>query len=124
MNLQWDYNLILLNRLTFLNLLCNNVYLHLATNDNHENDVVINDKMLLAVTGTFGFCLMVILAAVSLPSVASSLSWKEFSFLQRYLGWWAFIFSVLHIVFVGWDTLIEDHFECIFIPHQLQVRQL
>jgi len=64
-------------------------------------------------TGVLGFALAVILGLSSLPSVASSLSWKEFRLIQSYLGWLCLLLCTAHCVFNGWKKLITWNY-CIF----------
>ena len=37
-----------------------------------------------------------------MPSVAASLSWKEFAFVQSKLGWVCLLFAIAHDIFYGW----------------------
>ena len=114
---------IVLANVSSISIILHLFYIYDMQNNTYQNLYILAIfKITLPSTGIFSFCLMVILAGVSLPSVASSLSWREFSFMQRYLGWWAFIFGTLHIVFLGWDELIKPDFQCVFIPTNLQVK--
>ena len=59
-------------------------------------------KSLLHYIGVVSFAFSIILGITSLPSVAASLSWKEFAFVQSKLGWVCLLFAVAHDVFYGW----------------------
>ena len=52
--------------------------------------------------GVVSFAFSIILGITSLPSVAASLSWKEFAFVQSKLGWVCLLFAVAHDIFYGW----------------------
>ena len=67
---------------------------------------------------------MAILGVTSLPGVSSSMSWAEFNFVQSRLGWASLIFAVLHIVFMEWDRILMADFECVVIPHPVQVNTI
>lgn len=75
-------------------------------------------------TGIFSLGLMAILGVTSLPGVSSSMSWAEFNFVQSRLGWASLIFAVLHIVFMEWDRILMADFECVVIPHPVQVNTI
>jgi len=56
-------------------------------------------------TGVMGFALVCLLGLTSLPSVTSTLSWKEFAFVQSGLGWTAMILLCGHDMFYGWPYI-------------------
>ena len=74
------------------------------------------------------FALSVVLGITSLPSVTSSMTWKEFAFVQSKLGWIALLLACAHDMFYGWPYM--DSPSCkIFgsqkiIPSSFQVRIL
>ena len=47
------------------------------------------------------FALAIVLGITSLPSVTSSLTWKEFSFVQSKLGWTALLLACTHDFLYG-----------------------
>ena len=47
------------------------------------------------------FALAIVLGITSLPSVTSSLTWKEFSFVQSKLGWTALLLACTHDFMYG-----------------------
>ena len=51
--------------------------------------------------GIFAYGLAIILGITSLPSVSSSLSWREFRAIQSKLGWLCLIMTTLHIMIEG-----------------------
>lgn len=63
-----------------------------------------------------------ILGITSLPSVASSMTWREFSFVQSVLGWFTLLLSTLHLVFAEWKDLFTSQFVC-YLPSSGQVRR-
>ena len=64
--------------------------------------------------GVIGYFIAVILGVTSLPSVSSSLSWKEFRMLQSWLGWLCLILCSTHCSFNGWTKLFKFK-HCIFL---------
>jgi len=75
------------------------------------------------ITGVVGFFLISILGLTSLPSVTSTLSWREFMFVQSRLGWASLLFIVAHDMFYGWPYMngpscgIPSSFQyCLYIP--------
>jgi len=69
--------------------------------------------------GTFAFALAVILGVTSLPSVTAAMTWKEFAFVQSYLGWACLLFASVHNISYGWPFFF--HPSC-HIPPSFQVR--
>jgi hypothetical protein len=55
--------------------------------------------------GVLGFGLVCLLGLSSLPSVAASLSWREFTFIQSGLGWAALVLLCAHDMFYGWPYM-------------------
>ena len=66
--------------------------------------------------------LLSILGLTSLPSVANSLSWKEFVTIQSKLGWASLIFAFVHLSIVKWDTIISAP-KCYVLFDASQVRK-
>ena len=67
----------------------------------------------LQLAGVTAYALAVILGVSSLPSVARSLSWREFRMLQSRFGWVCLIMATLHCIIEGWPKKIIA-FDCIF----------
>ncbi|XP_071373995.1 metalloreductase STEAP3-like [Centroberyx affinis] len=53
--------------------------------------------------GIMALGLLSLLAVTSLPTVANSLNWREFSFIQSRLGYAALTMATLHTLLYGWD---------------------
>ena len=53
--------------------------------------------------GMAAWCLAIILGLASLPSLASSLSWREFRLLQSRLGWLCLLAATTHCLVAGMD---------------------
>ncbi|KAK4305108.1 hypothetical protein Pmani_022984 [Petrolisthes manimaculis] len=66
-------------------------------------------------SGIYSLLLACILGLTSLHSVSVSLTWREFSRIQRYMGWMVFILAILHIVFLVWGNFFNFSFEC-YVP--------
>ncbi|XP_071514240.1 metalloreductase STEAP4-like [Panulirus ornatus] len=64
--------------------------------------------------GALAFTLSGVLGIASLPSVAASMTWREFSFVQSRLGWLTLLLASFHLIFKGWDALFTPHFTCYF----------
>ncbi|KAL7644167.1 UNVERIFIED_CONTAM: hypothetical protein RMT77_004993 [Armadillidium vulgare] len=71
--------------------------------------------------GDCAIILMLVLGVTSLPSVSSSLTWREFSFIHRYLGWACLTFATGHVVFMKWYILFNNVLRCVFIPDTSQI---
>ncbi|XP_012500135.1 PREDICTED: metalloreductase STEAP3 isoform X2 [Propithecus coquereli] len=57
-----------------------------------------------------------LLAVTSLPSIANSLNWREFSFVQSTLGFVALVLSTLHTLTYGWTRAFEEKHYKFFLP--------
>ncbi|XP_077009669.1 metalloreductase STEAP3 isoform X2 [Tamandua tetradactyla] len=57
-----------------------------------------------------------LLAVTSLPSIANSLSWREFSFIQSTLGFVALVLSTGHTLTYGWTRAFEESFYKFYLP--------
>ncbi|XP_054479859.1 metalloreductase STEAP3 [Anoplopoma fimbria] len=53
--------------------------------------------------GIMALGLLSLLAVTSLPSVANTINWREFSFIQSTLGYCALFAATLHTLLFGWD---------------------
>ncbi|PNI53550.1 STEAP3 isoform 2 [Pan troglodytes] len=57
-----------------------------------------------------------LLAVTSLPSIANSLNWREFSFVQSSLGFVALVLSTLHTLTYGWTRAFEESRYKFYLP--------
>ncbi|XP_012582800.1 PREDICTED: metalloreductase STEAP3 isoform X2 [Condylura cristata] len=57
-----------------------------------------------------------LLAVTSLPSIANSLNWREFSFVQSTLGFVALLLSTLHTLTYGWTRAFEESYYKFYLP--------
>uniref|UniRef100_H0WZ68 STEAP3 metalloreductase n=3 Tax=Otolemur garnettii TaxID=30611 RepID=H0WZ68_OTOGA len=57
-----------------------------------------------------------LLAVTSLPSIANSLNWREFTFVQSTLGFVALVLSTLHTLTYGWTRAFEESRYKFFLP--------
>ncbi|XP_069791331.1 metalloreductase STEAP3 isoform X2 [Narcine bancroftii] len=56
------------------------------------------------------------LAVTSLPSVANSLNWREFNFIQSRLGFTALVISTLHVLTFGWRKAFDSAQYKFYLP--------
>jgi len=68
-------------------------------------------------TGVLAYFAAVTLGITSLPSVSTSLSWKEFRTIQSWLGWFCLILATSHCIFNGWKKLLQFN-DCIFLSSE------
>ena len=78
-------------------------YCLVKTMNGNANEYPWTEKLYL-MTGILGLAFVAILGATSLPSVSSSLSWREFRALQSLLGWFCLILCSLHCASNGWSS--------------------
>ncbi|XP_063602336.1 metalloreductase STEAP3-like isoform X2 [Penaeus indicus] len=64
---------------------------------------------------------LAVLGVSSLPSVTAELTWREFSFLQRYLGWLSVLLVTGHAFFKGYKKLLVPRFECAVLASETQI---
>lgn len=57
--------------------------------------------------GIMALGLLSLLAVTSLPSVANTVNWREFSFVQSTLGYCALSMATLHTLLFGWDRAFD-----------------
>lgn len=62
---------------------------------------------------------LAILGVTSLPSVSARLTWREFSIIQRYLGWACVALVTIHDGFSNFNYLLESP-SCVYIPTTAQ----
>jgi len=82
------------------------VFIHVCMYSFDKHSKVWYDS-LFSTAGVVGFCLAVVLGITSLPSVSSSLTWREFRSVQSWLGWLCLILSSLHVVFSKWEEMFK-----------------
>ncbi|KAJ3584033.1 hypothetical protein NHX12_014530 [Muraenolepis orangiensis] len=70
--------------------------------DSWQEEEVWRMELYLSV-GIMALCLLSLLAVASLPSVADSLNWREFTFVQSGVGLAALAAATLHTLLFGWD---------------------
>ncbi|KAM6953122.1 STEAP family member 1B-like [Aplochiton taeniatus] len=78
--------------------------------DNREDSWVTEDvwRMEIYVSlGIMGLGLLALLAISSLPSVSDALTWREFTFVQRSLGYSALTLCSAHALVFGWRKWVE-----------------
>lgn len=66
--------------------------------------------------GILALGMLSLLAVTSLPSIASSLNWREFSFVQSNLGFVALLLSTLHTLTYGWTRAFEESRYKFYLP--------
>ena len=85
---------------------------------NHTGDVVflLGATMqlsgeLVILFGTLALATMSVVGVTSLPSVGAVLNWKEWTFMQSYLGWFCLMLSIVHVCVRGgywWEFMITS----------------
>ncbi|XP_040531630.1 metalloreductase STEAP3 isoform X1 [Gallus gallus] len=66
--------------------------------------------------GIIALGLLSLLAITSLPSIANSLNWREFSFIQSTLGFIALVISTLHTLTYGWSRAFDENQYKFYLP--------
>ncbi|XP_071418532.1 metalloreductase STEAP3 isoform X2 [Pithys albifrons albifrons] len=66
--------------------------------------------------GIIALGLLSLLAITSLPSIANSLNWREFSFIQSSLGFIALVVSTLHTLTYGWSRAFDENQYKFYLP--------
>ncbi|XP_073318669.1 metalloreductase STEAP3-like [Pagrus major] len=75
--------------------------------DSWDNAVVWRMELYISV-GIMALGLLSLLAVTSLPSVANTVNWREFSFIQSTLGYCALSMATLHTLLYGWDRAFDS----------------
>ena len=57
--------------------------------------------------GVLGLSALSILGITSLPTVLNRMSWREWNFVQSGLGYFSFIFSLLHFTIYAYEGIIR-----------------
>ncbi|XP_069194513.1 metalloreductase STEAP3 [Procambarus clarkii] len=71
-------------------------------------------------TGALLTAAMAILGITTLPSVSASLTWREFSVVQRYLGWASVVLVTLHLTCETFRGLLRP-LSCVVLPSGSQI---
>ena len=79
----------------------------------HETREIVHFFIFQLLGGT-AYSVAVILGITSLPSVSSSMSWREFRLIQSRLGWICLVLASLHVVFSAWSVSKFFGFSCFF----------
>uniref|UniRef100_A0A8C6WAL1 STEAP family member 3 n=2 Tax=Nannospalax galili TaxID=1026970 RepID=A0A8C6WAL1_NANGA len=66
--------------------------------------------------GVLALGMLSLLAVTSLPSIANSLNWREFSFVQSTLGFVALMLSTLHTLTYGWTRAFQESHYKFYLP--------
>ncbi|XP_055494551.1 metalloreductase STEAP3 isoform X1 [Leucoraja erinacea] len=66
--------------------------------------------------GILAIGVLSLLAVTSLPSVANSLNWREFNFIQSRLGFTALVVSTLHVLTFGWRKAFDSTQYKFYLP--------
>ncbi|KAM9292224.1 metalloreductase STEAP3 [Gastrophryne carolinensis] len=66
--------------------------------------------------GILALGVLSLLAVSSLPSVASALNWREFTFIQSRLGLVALVLGTLHTLVFGWKRAFESRRYNFYLP--------
>ncbi|KAI5106289.1 metalloreductase STEAP2-like [Silurus meridionalis] len=66
--------------------------------------------------GIMSLGLLSLLAVTSIPSVNSTLNWREFSFIQSTLGYIALLIATLHALLFGWKRAFEEESYRFYMP--------
>lgn len=57
--------------------------------------------------GVLGFAMFLLLGITSLPSVSSTLNWREFRFIQSKLGYLTLTVCTAHCLLYGWNKFLK-----------------
>ena len=79
-------------------------YYCLVYTQKHSTDETLWTEKAYLTCGILGLALATILGITSLPSVSSSLSWREFRAIQSTLGWTCLVFSSAHAFLNGTNS--------------------
>uniref|UniRef100_A0A665W8G2 STEAP family member 2, metalloreductase n=1 Tax=Echeneis naucrates TaxID=173247 RepID=A0A665W8G2_ECHNA len=71
--------------------------------------------------GIMSLGLLSLLAITSIPSVHSTLNWREFSFIQSTLGYIALLIATLHGLLFGWKRAFEEEAYRFYLPPSFMV---
>ncbi|XP_038150679.1 metalloreductase STEAP3-like [Cyprinodon tularosa] len=66
--------------------------------------------------GIMALGLLSLLAVTSLPSVANTINWREFSFIQSSLGYCALFMATTHTLLYGWNRAFDPKQYRLYMP--------
>ncbi|XP_030612584.1 metalloreductase STEAP2 [Archocentrus centrarchus] len=98
-------------------LLLNTAYQQVHSNmENTWNEEEVWRVEMYVSFGIMSLGLLSLLALTSIPSVHSTLSWREFSFIQSTLGYIALLIATLHGLLFGWKRAFEEEAYRFYLP--------
>ncbi|XP_067869330.1 metalloreductase STEAP2 isoform X2 [Heterodontus francisci] len=100
-------------RYFFLNMAYQQVHVNIENSWNEEE--VWRMEMYISF-GIMSLGLLSLLAVTSIPSVSSSLNWREFSFIHSTLGYVALLISTFHVLIYGWKRAFEEQYYRFYTP--------
>ncbi|KAM9328573.1 metalloreductase STEAP3-like isoform 1-T2 [Pholidichthys leucotaenia] len=86
-----------------------------GSNDLWVDDEVWRMELYLSV-GIMALGLLSLLAVTSLPSVANTVNWREFTFIQSTLGYCALFMATLHTLLFGWNRAFNPAQYHLYLP--------
>ncbi|CAH2282345.1 metalloreductase STEAP1 [Pelobates cultripes] len=78
--------------------------------ENKENAWIEHDVWRMEIyvcLGILSLAILAVLAVVSIPTIASSLSWREFIFIQSKMGYIALFLCTAHAFVFAWDKWVD-----------------
>ncbi|XP_072431984.1 metalloreductase STEAP2 isoform X7 [Chiloscyllium punctatum] len=100
-------------RYFFLNMAYQQVHINIENSWNEEE--VWRMEMYISF-GIMSLGLLSLLAVTSIPSVSSSLNWREFNFIHSTLGYVALLISTFHVLIYGWKRAFEEQYYRFYMP--------
>ncbi|XP_069544629.1 metalloreductase STEAP2 [Brachyistius frenatus] len=98
-------------------LLLNNAYQQVHANvENAWNEEEVWRVEMYVSFGIMSLGLLSLLAVTSVPSIHSTLNWREFSFIQSTLGYIALLIATLHGLLFGWKRAFEEEAYRFYLP--------
>ncbi|XP_041670204.1 metalloreductase STEAP2 [Cheilinus undulatus] len=98
-------------------LLLNTAYQQVHANmENSWNEEEVWRVEMYVSFGIMSLGLLSLLAVTSIPSVHSTLNWREFSFIQSTLGYIALLIATLHGLLFGWKRAFEEEAYRFYLP--------
>ncbi|XP_054864394.1 metalloreductase STEAP3 isoform X1 [Amphiprion ocellaris] len=80
-----------------------------------DDDAVWRMELYLS-AGIMALGLLSLLAVTSLPSVANTINWREFSFIQSTLGYCALFMATVHTLLFSWDRAFDPARYHFYLP--------
>ncbi|XP_068437935.1 metalloreductase STEAP2 isoform X2 [Clinocottus analis] len=111
------YSLCLPMRRSERYLLLNTAYQQVHANvENAWNEEEVWRVEMYVSFGIMSLGLLSLLAITSIPSVHSTLNWREFSFIQSTLGYIALLIATFHGLLFGWKRAFEEEAYRFYLP--------